>query len=199
MTDDLFEVLEPLEPRQQRFVEEYVIDLIGTKAAIRAGYSSKSAASTASSLLNKTNIQHAIEKLQEQRASRINVTKESVLHEMSLLANSRVEWFTIDDTGVVRAAEGAPEGATGAIQSVKYRKEVYPPKLDKDGGLIKEGYVVHHAELKLWDKPGPLKLMGRHIGLFPDKVEVSGPGGGPIKTEVTEVRRTIVRAGKQDV
>jgi len=197
MSNDLFDVLDPLEPRQQRFVEEYVQDLNGTQAAIRAGYNPRSASVTASELLAKGNISAAVEKLLAQRSSRRSMSADTVLHEMSLLANSRIEWFFIDDNGVVRATPEAPEGATGAIQSVKYRVEIHPPKLDKEGALIKEGYRINHAELRLWDKPGPLKLMGRHIGLFADKVEVSGPGGGPIKSEVTEIKRTIIRPEKK--
>ena len=70
-----------------------------------------------------------------------------------------------------------------AIQSVKRRKTV---KEDRDGNVT----ITYDVELRLWDKPAPLKLMGRHVGLFPDRVEHVGPNGGPI--QVQEVRSTIV-------
>jgi hypothetical protein len=104
---------------------------------------------------------------------------------MSLLANSRLDWFLIDDRGQVALSDTAPEGAMGAVASIKRKTRVVPPKGDF------AGYTEYDVEIKLWDKPQPLKLMGRHVGLFPDKVEHSGPGGGPIET-VTRVERVIV-------
>jgi phage terminase small subunit len=52
-----------LTPRQQRFIAEYVKDLNGTQAAIRAGYSERSAAEQAYQLLQKTSVQKPIEDL----------------------------------------------------------------------------------------------------------------------------------------
>jgi hypothetical protein len=43
-----------------------------------------------------------------------------------------------------------------------------------------DGGVEHDVEVELWDKPNALKLMGRHVGLFPDKVEVTGKDGEPL-------------------
>jgi len=67
-------------------------------------------------------------------------------------------------------AEGAPEDAMAAVQSIKRKTRV-----DKDGS------VTFDVELRLWDKPAPLKLTGRHVGLYPDRVEVVGKDGGPIQ------------------
>lgn len=71
-----------LEPKQQRFVEEYLIDLNGTQAAIRAGYSPKGANSKAAQLLAKVSIQEAIVEAQQQRAKRTEVTADWVVERL---------------------------------------------------------------------------------------------------------------------
>lgn len=179
-------VLPPLTARRAQFVQEYIIDLNGQQAAIRAGYAAASAGVEAVRLLNDARVAAAIDKLKAQRATRVGVTQASVLHEMSLLANSSIDHYFIDDNGNIMLTEGAPEGAMGAIKSKKHRKIT---KIDKDDRVT----VTHEVEIQLWDKPGSLKLMGRHIGLFPDKVELSGPGGSPLEL-VTRVERVVIDA-----
>lgn len=172
-------------PKRARFVEEYVIDLNGTQAAIRSGYASNSADVEAARLLGDARVSEAIEKLKAQRASRVGVTQESVLHEMSLLANASVDHYFVDAHGNLKAKPDAPEGAMRAVQSVKKTM-----KLDKDDNMTVT------VEFRLWDKPGTLKLMGRHIGLFADRIEHTGPGGGPIET-ITKIERIIVDPRKE--
>lgn len=170
---------QPLSARQEQFVSQYLVDLNGTQAAIRAGYSPKTAAETACLALRSPKIKKRIERAKQQRMARVNVTQEQVLAEMALLANSRLDWFSIDDDGQVQLTDHAPEGAMGAVQSIKKRTKV---QYDKDGEIVGKTYDV---ELRLWNKPDPLKLMGRHVGLFPNRVEIVGRGGGPI--EVAEI------------
>lgn len=180
-------VLEELTPRQKCFVAEYLIDLNATKAAIRAGYNPNSASVTASDMLAKANIAAMVARAMEQRASRVQMTADSVLHEMSLLSHSNIDHYIVDDDGRVVLTEGAPDGAMAAVQSVRRKKTI---REDKDGNCT----VTYDVEIKLWDKPTPLKLMGRHTGLFPDRMEHTGKNGGPIET-VSEIKRTIVRPG----
>lgn len=177
----------PLTPRQQAFVAEYLIDLNGTQAAIRAGYSPNSANEQAAQLLAELSIAAAVERGKAQRLSRVNITADSVLSEMHALATSRAEHYIIDDDGNVQLAEGAPDNAMAAIKSVKRKKRVF---FDKTTGEV--DHIDYDVELQLWDKPGTLKLMGKHANVAAcfDKMEVSGPGGGPIPVEV--VRSVIV-------
>ena len=68
-----------LTPKQQRFVDEYLIDLNATQAAIRAGYSPKSAGRFAQELLLKTHIAQAIEQAKAERSERTKITQDDVL------------------------------------------------------------------------------------------------------------------------
>lgn len=181
--------LKPLEPRQAAFVQEYIIDLNGTQAAIRAGYSPTSAAETASELLTKPNVAAALERSKAQRAARVGISADTVLHEMSLLSHSSLEHYLVDDHGQVVLAEGAPEGAMRAVQSIKRRTTVKTVGVGENAVTSK----TYDVEIKLWDKPNPLKLMGRHVGLFPDRMEHTGKNGGPIES-VTKVERVIIDA-----
>ncbi len=155
-----------LTPRQQRFVEEYLVDLNATQAAIRAGYSAKTAVVQGPRLLGIVQVAAAIAAGKEARNERTGITQDRVLEELGLLAFSDVTHYSVDDDGNMELTEGAPEAAARAVSSIKRRI-----RFDEDGNKTVE------VELKLWDKPGPLKLAGRHVGLFPDRVEVTGKDG----------------------
>jgi len=167
-------------------VREYLLDLNGAAAAIRAGYSPNTASSIASEVLALPKVAAAVERGKAQRAERLNITQDKVLADMTLLAESDVNHFEADENGVVRPTPGAPDGCTKAIKSIKRRFKT------TISGKAGEEVVVKtcDVEIQLWDKPGTLKLVGKHVGLFPDKVEHSGPNGGPIA--VTEVRSIII-------
>lgn len=124
--------------------------------------------------------------MKAQRASRVAMTADTVLHEMSLLSHSRVDHYIISDEGQVTLAEGAPADAMAAVQSIRKRTRV----IRKLVGEEYEEERIYDVELKLWDKPTPLKLMGRHVGLFPDRQEHTGKDGGPI--EHSHIERVIV-------
>lgn len=171
-------------PRQRSFVAEYLLDLNGMQAAIRAGYSPDNANSYAVTLLRIPHVAEAIERGKAQRLHRVNLKQDDVLNEMSALAMSRIDHYVVSDEGQVELAEGAPDNAMAAVQSIKRKCKVFR---DRQGVETHREYDV---ELRLWDKPQPLKLTGRHVGLYPDKVEVSGPNGGPIP--ITQVRSVIV-------
>ncbi len=141
-------------PRQARFVEEYLIDLNGVQAAIRAGYSPNGADVTAVRLLDKASVAAAIERRKARRAAKSGITQERVLEELSSLAFSKLTDYHIDDAGNVTPAPGRPASVMAAIQSLK-RKDWS----DGEGGHTVE------VELKLYGKVEPLKLVGRHIDL----------------------------------
>jgi phage terminase small subunit len=175
---------EALTAQEQAFVEENLIDDNATAAALRAGYDPVDIHSIVQTLLFEPRIISAIAVAKAQRDSRIKTTQDTVLHEMSLLARSSIDHYRVTDDGDVVVKPGAPEGAMRAIQSAKHR--ITSRTNPKTG----ETTTVHEVEIKLWDKPNPLKLLGRQVGLFPDRVEHTGKDGAAI---ITEVRSVIVR------
>lgn len=164
------------------------------KAALRAGFvlgDLESTDPTVAELMADHNVINALRSAREQRASRVKMTQDSILHEMSLLSHSSLEHYLVDDNGNVQLAEGAPEGAMRALRSIKRR---ITQRTDLKSNTTTREINV---EITLWDKPTPLKTMGKQTGLFPDKVEHTGPNGGPIET-ITRVERVIVDPVKND-
>jgi phage terminase small subunit len=178
-----------LSPKQAKFVSEYLIDLNATQAAIRAGYSAKTADVQGPRLLGNVGVAAAIQEAQGRVEAKAEITQARVLTELALLAFSDLTHYVVDDNGDVKLAEGAPDGAMRALQSIK--RKITSRKVGD------EWETTRDVEIRLWDKPGPLKLAGRHVGLFADKVELTGPNGGPIET-VTRVERVIVRPHAAD-
>jgi len=167
--------------RQRRFVEEFLVDLNSTKTALRAGYATPDV--TASKMLASAKIAQAVEAARSARENRVNMTRDRVLAEMAILAESCAEHYMVDDEGQLRAAPGAPEGAMRAVQSIRRRVTV---KTDREGNQFK----TYDVEFKLWDKPTPLRLMGKQVGLnFSDRVELTGADGGPV---VSRVLREVI-------
>lgn len=115
------------------------------------------------------------------RAANVGISAEAILNELAIIANARVEHYEVDDYGNLRPSALAPEGAMAAIKSI--RKSVH---------YGKDGQVTYNVSFELWDKPGQLKLLGKHVGVKAcfDKLEVTGPDGGPLQVE--EVRSVVV-------
>jgi phage terminase small subunit len=169
-----------LNPRHHRFVEEYLKDLNGAAAYKRAGYKAKgnSAEVNAARLLRNAQIAAAVKVGQDVRAEATGITQARVLEEVGLLAFSDLTHYTVADNGDVELAAGAPAGAMRALQSIK-RKII-------TRGSGKDREVTREVELRLWDKPGPLKLSGQHVGLFAEQHERRGKDGKVIdRTVVT--------------
>ena len=74
-----------LTAKQQRFVDEYLIDLNATQAAIRAGYSEKTAFSIGTENLRKPLIQKAIQQRKQAREQRTEITQDRVIQELSAI------------------------------------------------------------------------------------------------------------------
>lgn len=171
-----------LTSRQAAFVEQYIIDLNQTQAAIRAGYSARSARACAARLMTFANVAAAIAEAMAKRAQTTRITQERVLSELEALAFSNHSHYHVDAEGRLVLAPGAPANAHAAISSVKHRIITSP-----------DGDVTREVEIRLWDKPGPLKLAGRHVDAkgFWDRTELSGPGGAPIAMTVEQAQAAI--------
>ncbi len=72
--------------KQRRFVDEYLVDLNATQAAIRAGYSPKTAGQIGERLLKKVEIQTGVQEAMKARENRTHITQDRVLQELSRLA-----------------------------------------------------------------------------------------------------------------
>ena len=152
--------------KQKRFIEEYLIDLNATQAAIRAGYSPDTAKSIGSENLTKPDIQARIAQAMAERSRRTGVNADRVVMELAKIAFVNASDVIDAETATLKP-DAAPED-TAAIQSVKV-------KTFGEDGL--------EREIKMADKLKALELLGKHLGMFKDKVELSGS----LETEKTKL------------
>src|SRR6185437_2942444 len=97
------------------------VDVNATQAAIRAGYSARTANVSGCENLTKPNIAAAIITAMQARAQRTQITADRVLEELAVIAFSDIRDFTVDDAGELALRDGAPDDAWKAVSSVKHR------------------------------------------------------------------------------
>lgn len=148
-----------LTEKQRTFANEYLIDLNATQAAIRAGYSSKNADKIGSELLGKTRVAEEISKAMAKRSKRVGINQDRVIQELARIA-------FVNPLDVINPADGsvsqhASEDDLACIQSVKVKT------MDGEKGSSEE------REVKLNDKLKALELLGKHMGMFKDNVNLN--------------------------
>lgn len=163
-----------LNARQDRFVQEYLIDLNATQAAVRAGYSTKTAKQIGSRLLTNVDVSTAIADRRTVLGESTGLTQERIRQELMILGFSNLWDFIIDENGHVALAPGAPVTSIRAVSSIKRKRRVIPQGEDSDP------IVEYETEIKLWDKPATLRLAGQHLGMYIEKKEISVPAGGGV-------------------
>lgn len=195
--------LHKLPPRRARFVEEYVVDLQGTAAAIRSGYAEGSAAVEACRLLRNAHVRAAIdEALAQMRANR-SAQAERIRRELEIIAYADLsEVVRVDPaTGrmLVNDISQLPERVRRAISEISQTStERYEPGRSREDGptLIEKVQtgVKQHSKLTA------LKMLTELEGFVaPTRIEHTGKGGGPIRTDnknahggLTEVTRRAI-------
>ena len=168
-----------LNRRQSDFVEEYLIDLNATQAAIRAGYSKKTAHVIGHQNLRKPKILERIQARREELRKSLEITPERVLREEARLAFVDVGDL-FDDQGRLLDVSEVPEDARRAIAGIEITERMIP--MGKDIEPEKEIKYKY----KMADKGRALERVSKHLGLYIEKKEISGPGGGPIETKITD-------------
>lgn len=182
------------------FCMEYLVDLNGTKAAERAGYSAKSAHVQAHRLLSNAKVKAEIQRLMDERGERLEITADIVLQELARLA--------LYDPRKLFNSDGSPKHIT---------------ELDKNTAVAIAGFDVHelfdgqgeqkHAyglmkKIRLADKIRALEQIGRHLQIFTEKPQDEGRDrmhdllfaiqGGPVPKWAFERREAEDRANPQE-
>jgi phage terminase small subunit len=169
-----------LTPKQQKFCEEYMIDLNGTQAAIRAGYSAKTAVEQSSRLLINVKIANAISELKQKLSAKTGVTAERLINELAKIGFSNIQDYVSGDNLITDISK-IPKEQAACIESIKTVTTV------EEYGKVKNTRT--QVSIKLYSKINSIELMGKHIGLFerdnlqkqivmpPPIINVRGPKG----------------------
>lgn len=147
-----------LTEKQQRFVDEYLIDMNATQAAIRAGYSVKTANEQGSQNLAKLSIQQAIAEQMAERSKRTGINQDRVVLELAKIALVKMTDI-VDSQGRIKS-DASPDDLA-CIESVKYKES------ESDTGSSVE------REVKIASKLKALELLGKHLGMWNDKLDVN--------------------------
>lgn len=147
-----------LTDRQQRFVDEYLVDLNGKQAAIRTGYSEATAEQQASRLLSYVKVQEAIQKAQNKRSERTQITQDTILNR--LLENIEISM----GKRATIITNIRKNGDTGELVGDDVMQFVYEPASANKA----------------------LELLGKHLGMFKDRLDVT-TAGNPLPTIINVV------------
>lgn len=176
-----------LSKKQTAFVEFYLTHWNATKAAILAGYSERSARSIGSENLTKPDIQEAI----QERLTELKMGADEVLTRLTDHARGSIAAFIdiSEPDAKVEAAKNMDEAH--AVYSGWRLNLAAAKEADKLHLIKKLKSGQWGPEIELHDSQAALQLLGKHHKLFADRVEHSGPDGGPIQTEIYDYSTAI--------
>lgn len=153
-----------LTPKQERFCEEYLVDLNATKSAIRAGYKD---GNIGRQLITKNNVLDKIEELRNAQSERTEITADRVLQELAAIAFAdRTKIAAIQESGEVAftPTDKLSDDVKKTISGIEHGK--------------------YGIKVSTCDKIKALELLGKHIGLFADNVKLTGEMGVTIVDDI---------------
>ena len=151
-------------PKQTRFVAEYLADNNATQAAIRAGYSEKSAKVIGCENLTKPDIAAAIAAGTKKTLDTLEVTKERVLEELARLAFGDLRGL-VDEDGNLKPLNLLDDDAARMVSSIEVLRQTITTRDE-----VTKAESIH--KVRTWDKLGALNTLAKHLKLLTDKVEI---------------------------
>ncbi|MGJ1023884.1 terminase small subunit [Thomasclavelia ramosa] len=166
-----------LTPKQKLFADEYLIDLNATrayKAAYKSVKKDETARTNGSRMLTNANVSKYIKERMNERSRRTEITQDNVLKELATIAFAKVTDFVTIENGVVivKDTKDIPKDLLPAIASIKEGK--------------------NGIEVSFYNKDKSLELLGRHLGMFNDKIEVSGTINNPMEGLTTDELKKLI-------
>ena len=162
-----------LTPKQAAFVKEYLIDKNATQAAIRAGYSAKTADRIGPELLGKTCVEAAVNRNLIKQQERTEVTADRVLRELANIAFADTRRLYRED-GSFKSPGELDDRTASALAGIDTE--------ERDG---EDGYRAYTRKVKQWDKVKALELLGKHLGLYPTRGTLSIALDGQVDVQHT--------------
>jgi phage terminase small subunit len=166
--------------KEERFIDEYLIDLDPERAALTAGYSASVARTKAyrwvsnSQQNEKLHVKLEIDRRIRRRAERTEITQDNVLKELALIAFADMkDYIEILDDGSVQAKtwDQMPEGASRAVCEVREVRRIMTAGKGKGEEVLLECRIGYRH----YDKLRALELLGNHLGIWKNKTEVLFP------------------------
>lgn len=187
--------------KQKRFADEWLVDLNGTRA-YKVAYPSvkkdETARVNASRLLTNANVKTYIQERQKEREKRTEITQDSVLHELALIAFAKASDYArvVEKDAMVEVDGNMVPVLDEDGNQVKYRtvEPILTDELTEDQkkaiAVIKKGR--DGFEIKPYSKIQALELLGKHLGMFTEKVEVKNTTPNAFEGLTTEELKKLI-------
>jgi len=163
--------------KQETFCDEYLVDLNATQAAIRAGYSQKTAQEQSARLLSKAIVQDHLSRRMKDRKNRTEITQDSVLKELAKIGFANMMDYMTCLPGQDPFLDFSKLTRDQAAALIEVTVEDYYEGRGEDAREVKR------VKFKLADKKGALVDIGKHLGMFKERVELTGKDGGPVAVQ----------------
>jgi phage terminase small subunit len=150
--------MDELTPKIKRFCEEYIKDFNGLQAAIRAGYSKKTAKEQASQLLTKLNVQDYLSILKKGLSDKNEGLTQQVIDELKKIGFANIQDY-IDEGNEIKDISKITRDKAAAVESIK-------KTVTEFGGSGQDSGKKSSIQFKLYDKISALEKLGRHLGIF---------------------------------
>lgn len=193
MSNATWESMPPeLDAKERRFVSEYLVDLDPKRAALAAGYSATVAASKAYQWVSNSKVKPhvfgAVQKAMSARSERTEITQDRVLAELAKIGFSDIRKAVKWQTSLITEEDNPHGGDITVIKNIVTNNVQFVASDDIDdetAAAIAEISQTAQGGLKIkfHDKRAALVDIGKHLGMFKEKVEVTGKDGGPIETK----------------
>lgn len=167
----------PLSARQEAFCREYLVDLNTVQAALRAGYSEKYANHKAHTLLRNPAVAAEIERRMAARSRRTEVSADQVLEGLAAIAFGDLRRL-FDEKGALLKPDEMPDDVAACLAG-----------LDVVTVSKGQGAVEYVAKVKTNDRLRALELIGKHLGMFIDRQEVTLKG--TLAARILEARKRV--------
>lgn len=147
---------------QERFAAEYVKDVNATQAAIRAGYSRKTAHAIGARLLKHVEVKALIDRMQAKVLDKAELSAARTLEEMRRLAFSNVQDL-FDESGDLKPIHTLTREQAACIASLEVIMK---------NATAGDGKVDRVLKIKVWDKPKVMEMLGKHFALLVERVQL---------------------------
>jgi len=175
-----------LNAQQEQFCQEYIIDRNQTQAYIRAGYSKDGARHAASLLLTNVNVRARVNQLIKEQVDKIKISATFIIREILNAATIDIA-DAYDDNGKLLPINEMPEPLRKSITSIE------TDELFEGTGNQRE-HIGTTKKIKIQDRAKSLELLGKHLKMFTDVVEIPGLEG--LADKIRKARERVKKNAK---
>ncbi len=169
-----------LTPKQAAFAEEHAIDMNATRAAIRAGYSKRTAKEQATRLLSNVHVAAAFAEGRAARSERTGITADRVQQGLAAIAFADPRKL-FDASGGMRPMHELDDDTRAALV------------IEVTQGADADGNPTFTRKVKFAEKLRALEMLGKHLGLFRDRLEIAGSAENPIQILIQRIQCSAIR------